>query len=73
MLFRSGRVAGLDSDTLDACLNDEEKAKALVAWYQQNAEADEVNSTPTLIINDEKHANMSYDALKAIIEEKLPE
>jgi protein-disulfide isomerase len=72
-LRRIGRVAGLDSDTLDACLNDEEKAKALVAWYQQNAEADEVNSTPTLIINDEKHANMSYDALKAIIEEKLPE
>jgi protein-disulfide isomerase len=72
-LRRIGRVAGLDSDTLDACLNDEEKAKALVAWYQQNAEADEVNSTPTLIINDEKHANMSYDALKAIIEEKLPD
>jgi len=72
-LRRIGRVAGLDSDTLDACLNDEEKAKALVAWYQQNAEADEVNSTPTLIINDEKYANMSYEALKAIIEEKLPE
>lgn len=72
-LRRIGNVAGLDGDTLDACLNDEEKAKALVAWYQQNAEADEVESTPTLIINDEKHSNMSYDALKEIIEEKLPE
>jgi len=72
-LRRIGKVAGLDSDTLDACLNDEEKAMALVAWYQQNAEADEVDSTPTLIINDEKHANMSYDELKAIIDEELPE
>ncbi|MFO7758948.1 MAG: DsbA family protein [Roseovarius sp.] len=70
-LRRIGRVAGLDSDTLDACMNDEDKAKALVAWYQQNAEADEVESTPTLIINDEKHSNMSYDELKAIIDAEL--
>jgi protein-disulfide isomerase len=72
-LRRIGKVAGIEPDALEACLNDEEKAKALVAWYQQNAEADEVNSTPTLIINDEKYSNMSYDELKAIIDEKLPE
>lgn len=72
-LRRIGKVAGLDGDTLEACLNDEEKAKTLVAWYQQNAEADDVDSTPTLIINDEKHANMSYEDLKAIIDENLPE
>lgn len=72
-LRRIGRVAGLDNDTLDACLNDEDKAKALVAWYQQNAEADEVEATPTFIINDEKYANMNYDDLRAIIDEKLAE
>jgi len=72
-LRRIGKVAGLDADQLDACLNDEDKAKALVAWFQENAEADEVESTPTLIINDEKYSNMSYDDLKAIIDEKLAE
>jgi protein-disulfide isomerase len=72
-LRRIGKVAGLEPDTLEACLNDQDKAKALVAWYQQNAEADEVTSTPTLIVNDQKYANMSYEDLQAIIEEKLAE
>lgn len=67
-LRRIGKVAGIDEATLDACLSDADKAQALVAWYQENAEADDVTSTPTLIINGEKHGNMSYSALKEIIE-----
>jgi protein-disulfide isomerase len=72
-LRRIGKVAGLEPDAVEACLNDTEKAKALVAWYQQNAEADGVESTPTLVINEQKYSNMAYDDLKAIIEEKLAE
>ena len=72
-LRRIGKVAGIEPDALDACLNDEAKAKALVAWYQENAEAHEVNSTPTLIINAQKYSNMAYDELKGIIDEKLAE
>lgn len=70
-LRRIGKLAGIEPDAVEACLNDNETAKALVAWYQANAEADDVNSTPTLIINDQKYNNMAYDELKAIIEEKL--
>jgi len=58
---------------LDMCLNDADKAKTLVAWFQENAEADEVNSTPTLIINGEKHSNMTYEELKTLIDGMLPE
>lgn len=72
-LRRIGKVAGIEPDALDACLNDEAKAKALVAWYQENAEAHQVNSTPTLIINEQKYSNMAYDELKGIINEKLAE
>jgi protein-disulfide isomerase len=72
-LRRIGKVAGLEAESVESCLNDQDKAKALVAWYQKNAEADDVTSTPTLIINDEKYSNMSYEDLKAIIEENLPE
>jgi len=72
-LRRIGKVAGIEPDALEACLNDEAKAKALVAWYQENAEAHEVNSTPTLIINEQKYSNMAYDELKGIIDEKLAE
>lgn len=72
-LRRIGKVAGIDSDKLEACLSDRDKAKALVAWYQANAEADGVDSTPTLFINGEKHTNMSYEDLKAILDAKLAE
>lgn len=72
-LRRIGKVAGLEPDAVEACLNDTDKAKALVAWYQENAKAHGVESTPTLVINEQKYSNMAYDDLKAIIEEKLAE
>ncbi|MBC7164825.1 MAG: DsbA family protein [Roseovarius sp.] len=72
-LRRIGRLAGIEPDALEACLNDSDKAQALVAWYQENAATHEVNSTPTLIINEKKYGNMAYADLKAIIEEKLAE
>jgi len=72
-LRRIGKVAGLSDDQLDACLSDAENAQTLVAWFQQNADADDISSTPSLIINGEKHPNMPYSELKAIIDEKLAE
>ncbi|MFD2739670.1 DsbA family protein [Sulfitobacter aestuarii] len=70
-LRKIGRLAGLDNEALDACLKDGEKAEALVAWYQQNAEADGINSTPSFVIDGEKHANMSYDDMKELLDAAL--
>jgi protein-disulfide isomerase len=67
-LKRIGRTAGMDDAAMDACLNDRAMAEALVARFQETTTADAVDSTPTLIINGEKHSNMSYDDLKAIID-----
>ncbi len=72
-LTKIGKVAGLGDDQIQACLNDEERSKTLVAWYQKNANAHGIDSTPTLIINEKKYTNMSYGDLKNIIEEKLAE
>ncbi|MCZ4352628.1 DsbA family protein [Roseovarius aestuarii] len=72
-LRRIGKVAGLGEDQINACLQDADKAEALMAWFQTNIETDEVSGTPTLIINGEKHSNMSYADLKKIIDEKLAE
>ncbi len=72
-LRRIGKVAGLSEDRLDACLNDEDKAQALVAWYQAHAEADDIRSTPSLIINGQKHGNLSFDELSGIIDAILGE
>ena len=72
-LRRIGRVAGLDDATLDACLTDQAMAEALVAKFESQTTADEVQSTPTLIINGVKHSNMPYDDLRALIDTVLAE
>lgn len=70
-LRKIGLVAGLDYASLDACLADEEQARKLVAWFQKNSTEDDVTGTPTLIIDGEKHSNMNYGDLKAILDAKL--
>lgn len=68
-----GKAAGLDDASLDACMKDGAKAEAMVKHFEANMEADEVEGTPTFIINGEKHSNMSYDDMKAILDAKLAE
>jgi protein-disulfide isomerase len=70
-LKKIGRTAGMDDATLQACLQDATMAQALVAKYEENSAKDEVTATPTLFIDGERHSNMSYDELKAILDEKL--
>lgn len=72
-LRRIGKTAGLDDDQLDTCLGDAEKAQALVETYQANAEADEITSTPSFVIDGTKYSNMSYDEFSSILDEKLAE
>lgn len=70
-LKKIGRTAGMDDATLDACLKDNAMAQAMVAAYQTNATTDAVEGTPTLIINGEKHGNMSFADLSKILDAKL--
>lgn len=66
-----GRAAGLEDAAMDACLNDQANAEALIKQFQTNFEADGVEGTPTLFINGTKHGNMAFEDLKAILEEEL--
>ena len=70
-LRKIGLLAGLDESQLSACLQDGVKLRALVEWYSVNAKRDEIKSTPTLIINGEKHSNQSYEQLTEILDEIL--
>ncbi len=65
------KTAGLDDATLDACLSDGPKAESLFTWYQENAERDGINSTPSFIINGQKYSNMPYDEFAATLDGKL--
>lgn len=70
-LRKIGRLAGLDSDTLESCLQDATQAQTLVAWYQENGENDDITSTPSFLINGTKHSNMAYADMKALIDAEL--
>ena len=70
-LRKIGRIAGLTNEQLETCLSDNDNAKALVAWYEENSTRDEVTSTPTLIIDGDKHSNMTYAELQTILDKKL--
>ena len=72
-LRKIGRLAGLDNEELDACLQDGEKAQSLVAWWEENQKADDINSTPSFIINGKKYSNMPYAEMKEIIDAALEE
>jgi len=72
-LRRIGKTAGLSAEQLDVCLSDNDKAQALVSWYQENASADNIDSTPSFIINGEPYSNMSYEGFVEILDAKLAE
>jgi protein-disulfide isomerase len=70
-LRRIGRTAGLTNEELDACLTNQPKAEALIAAYEANTAVHEISGTPTLVINDVMHSNMSYPELSALLDEAL--
>ncbi len=70
-LRKIGRLAGLEEETLNACLQDKDRAQTLVAWFQKNAEADGIQSTPSFIVNGKSVSNQSYDEFSAMIDAEL--
>lgn len=68
-----GKTAGLTDEQLDVCMNDNDKAKAMVAVFQKNSAADDINSTPSFLINGKKYSNMDYADFSAALDEKLGE
>lgn len=66
-----GRQAGMVNDEMDACLEDQQFAKALVESYQTNATADEISGTPSFIVNGTKQSNMGYQQFAAMLNAEL--
>lgn len=70
-LKKIGRTAGMDDASMDVCMKDAATAEALVAHFETNFKADDVQGTPTFFINGVKHPNSSYDEMKAILDAEL--
>jgi len=70
-LRKIGLKAGLGAEQVDACLKDNDMAKAMVETYQANATKDGIDSTPSFVIDGQKYSNMSYEEFARILDEKL--
>lgn len=72
-LRRIGKTAGLTDVQLDQCFTDGDTAQAMYARWLQQSEADNIDSTPSFIIDGTKYSNMSYEDMKSVIETALGE
>lgn len=70
-LFGIGRLAGLDDDTMKACVRDDAMAKALFAYYQETSSEHGITATPSFVINGEKMSNMGYPEFERVLNEIL--
>lgn len=68
-LRKIGRLAGLEGDAIEACLTDADTLRTLVAWYQENAAEDGIQSTPSFVINGTTYNNMNYSEMSKLIDE----
>lgn len=72
-LRKIGLSAGLTKEQLDVCMQDGDMAQALITKFETDSKADNVTSTPTLIVNGDKHSNMSYADLQKVLDAELAE
>ncbi len=70
-LRKIGLTAGMGAEEIEVCLNDGTQAEAMVAAFQKYAGEDEINSTPSFVINGTKHSNMDYAEMKALLDAAL--
>ncbi|MGY9036027.1 MAG: DsbA family protein [Rhodobacterales bacterium] len=70
-LKRIGKTSGLTNEDLEVCLQDTANARALVEAYRVNSVEDNIQSTPSFVINGKLHSNMDYDDLVNIINKEL--
>ncbi len=63
--------AGMEAADVDACLNDQANAEALIKRFETNMAADQVEGTPTIFVNGTRYGNMSYADLKDILDAEL--
>lgn len=67
-----GRLAGLSNERMDSCLTDEAFLERLVSDFQTEAAADEIDSTPTFLINGDRFEGaLSAREMSAEIDKRL--
>ncbi len=69
-LSQLAKLAGMDQSTFDSCFSDEEEMDRILARARAGAEAFDVQSTPTLIVNGKKVVGaMTYEDFEKVLQE----
>jgi len=67
-LAQIGRTAGMSQATIDGCVTDQARVDRIVAGYQEAQSSFDVRSTPTFIINGEKHTGtLAFEDIEKIV------
>lgn len=73
-LRRIGQLGGLSGERVDACLTDQVFMNTLVETYQTHNARDNIEATPTFLVNGERvRGAVGADQLAAIIDAQLAE
>lgn len=70
-LYAIGRQAGMTDAEMQACLRDPEFAQSMVEEFQKNATADQIDSTPSFILDGEKLSNLPWPEFQAKLDAAL--
>ena len=63
-----GKLAGLNENKINSCFKDEKIVNNIIRTRSIGEEKYNINSTPSLIINEKKYSAMSYENFEKIIE-----
>ena len=63
-----GKLAGLNENKINSCFKDEKMVDNIIRTRSIGEEIYNINSTPSLIINEKKYSAMSYENFEKIIE-----
>ena len=63
-----GKLAGLNENKINSCFKDEKMVDNIIRTRSIGEEKYNINSTPSLIINEKKYSAMSYENFAKIIE-----
>ncbi len=72
-LYAMGRLAGMNDAEMEACMQDNAHAQALVTASTADIEADQIEGTPTFVINGTVMKNMPYESFVAEFDRILAE
>ncbi len=70
-LRKVGAKAGMSTEQMDTCWADQQQVANLVATFQKHAGDDQIQGTPTFMINGEMVQNQPWDSLKKVLDDKI--